>query len=212
MSDDPDVGTDPAADASTAGDNAHGDCFAPPDEPCECYCLHCRRTFMSSAMWFQRIRNPRGEELDGFWMCPTANCDGKGFSFDIFPTDPDHPANEGWFSCDEAEVDDPWLEDEDDGEPAADAEAEYDPDEPQYQQLDVFCEDDVDGDIEGEEWKYGLQPGERLDRALESSDEAFEVMEEEARYDAPDERPREIVWEEPSPGAGGGFDENDIPF
>src|SRR5438128_5303508 len=71
------------------------DRFAPPQEPCECYCLHCGRTFMSDQIWFQRIiGDPMG--LEGFWMCPTPNCSGAGFTFDIFPTDPSHPANEGW--------------------------------------------------------------------------------------------------------------------
>src|SRR5206468_12292293 len=28
------------------------DCFAPPAEPCECYCLHCNRVFISDQIWF----------------------------------------------------------------------------------------------------------------------------------------------------------------
>src|SRR5688572_6266245 len=31
------------------------DPMAPPRESCECYCLHCQRTFMSDEMWFQRV-------------------------------------------------------------------------------------------------------------------------------------------------------------
>src|SRR5690242_19867896 len=74
------------------------DPMAPPAEPCECFCLHCRRVFMSNEMWFQRvIGDKRG--FQGFWMCPTPNCDGAGYQFDIFPTDPNHPDNEGW--CDD---------------------------------------------------------------------------------------------------------------
>ena len=73
--------------------------------------------------------------------------------------DPDHPANEGWFTCDEFDDEEQWLDDDEDDDPAADVEGEYDPDEPQYQQLDELgAEED---DIEGEEWKYGLAPGER---------------------------------------------------
>src|SRR5688500_8752776 len=75
--------------------------FAPPAEPCECYCLHCQRTFMSDGIWFQRIVGRKGREHDGFWMCPTPNCGGAGFTFDIFPTDPGHPANDGWTYCDD---------------------------------------------------------------------------------------------------------------
>lgn len=204
----PDGAADPATDLPFASDGAGRDCFAPPAVACECYCLHCRRTFMSSAMWFQRIRNPRGEALDGFWMCPTPNCDGKGFSFDIFPTDPDHPANDGWFSCDEFDDEEQWLDDDEDEDPAVDVEGEYDPDEPQYQQLDeLSAEED---DIEGEEWKYGLEPGQRPGGAADGSEGMLQELEEEARYDAPDERPREIVWEEPP--AGTGLNEDDIPF
>src|SRR5947208_1077533 len=76
------------------------DPFAPPAKPCECWCLHCRRTFMSTGIWFQRIINGR-DGFDGFWMCPTPNCGGAGFTFDLFPTDPDHPANEGWYGDDD---------------------------------------------------------------------------------------------------------------
>src|SRR5688572_29506462 len=56
------------------------DCFAPPAEPCECHCLHCGRTFMSNEIWFQKVINdPQG--FAGFWMCPTPNCSGAGFTF-----------------------------------------------------------------------------------------------------------------------------------
>src|SRR6185437_9512331 len=76
------------------------DQFAPPTEPCECFCLHCRRTFTSDQIWFQKINGAR-DGCGGFWMCPTPNCGGAGFTFDIFPTDPTHPANEGWFDDDD---------------------------------------------------------------------------------------------------------------
>src|SRR3954464_50514 len=63
------------------------DQFAPPSEPCECYCLHCQRTFMSDGIWFQKIvGDPKG--FEGFLICPPPNCHGKGFPFDYFPTDP----------------------------------------------------------------------------------------------------------------------------
>src|SRR5882724_8663982 len=91
------------------------DCFAPPAEPCECYCLHCQRTFISDKIWFQKVIGDK--HLDGFWMCPTPNCSGAGFTFDIFPTDPDHPANANWHDDDgddEAEDDDEAWDEEDD--------------------------------------------------------------------------------------------------
>src|SRR3954469_15745108 len=41
------------------------DQMAPPREPCECYCLHCGRTFMSDQIWFQKVLgDPAG--FDGF--------------------------------------------------------------------------------------------------------------------------------------------------
>jgi hypothetical protein len=185
------------------------DCFSPPKIPCECYCLHCQRTFMSSAIWFQRVRNAQPGKFDGFWMCPTPNCDGKGFTFDIFPTDPDHPANEGWHYDDEDE-DEAWEDDEawdrTEASPSTAAEAEYDPDETKWKRLDAELGEDDEDDLEGEEWKYGLSPGESLPREDWQSAGRRQREEEERRYNMPDERPREIEWEEPQ------FDDDDIPF
>src|ERR1700733_6607648 len=119
------------------------DCFGPPEVPCECHCLHCGRVFMSDGIWFQKVIGSR-DGFTGFWMCPTPNCDGAGFTFDIFPTDPEHPANVGW-------VDD----DEDD----EDEEGEWDPAESKYAEMDEEgCA--PEDDLAGEEWKQGLQPGE----------------------------------------------------
>jgi hypothetical protein len=207
----PDRGQRPSPDTPESDDP-----FAPPREPCECYCLHCRRVFMSTGIWFQRIRNSKAGHLDGFWMCPTPNCDGKGFTFDIFPTDPNHPANEGWTYCDDGEEED-YLEDYDSEDPAYidldDEPGEYDPEESKWKQLDEEF-DDEDDDIEGEEWKYGLEPGERLPEPPWLAESRREWEEEQSRYDAPDERPREVDWQEPDypPGSGGEFKEDDIPF
>src|SRR5207247_6787950 len=153
--------TGPAWDADD--ERRQKDCFAPPQEPCECYCLHCGRTFMSDQIWFQRIiGDPMG--LDGFWMCPTPNCSGAGFTFDIFPTDPTHPANEGWCydDGDEEEGEDSELGEVDPEDGVATSEAAWDPDESKYKELDeMFGERADDDDMEGEEWKYGLSPGDR---------------------------------------------------
>ena len=185
------------------------DCFAPPRESCECYCLHCQRTFSSDEIWFQRvIGDPMG--LEGFWMCPTANCDGAGFTFDIFPTDPDHPANEGW-TYDDDEEDPEFEPDEDAGSAAS-----WDPAEAKYKELDEIFGDGPDDDIEGEEWKYGLEPGERPPEPDWVEAGRREREEEERRYNEPDERPRVLDWtnredraprQTPSP-----FPDDDIPF
>jgi hypothetical protein len=194
------------------------DQFAPPAEPCECWCLHCRRTFMSDQIWFQRIVG-RKRDFDGFWMCPTPNCGGAGFTFDIFPTDPAHPANAGWYDDDgeegdgSDEDDEDWYEDDPDDPfdgPGDGAEAEWDPDEPKYRELDELYAGAEDDDLEGEEWKYGLAPGERppLSASAEEARRAWE--EQERKYDEPDQRPRELDWSdrEDSPT----FGEDDIPF
>jgi hypothetical protein len=185
--------------------------------------MHCRRTFMSSEMWFQRvIGDPQG--FKGFWMCPTPNCGGAGFTFDIFPTDPTHPANDGWHYSDDDEEDEDdgdWDEESGDflppGEPV-DEEKEYDPDETKYKQLDDLYGDEADDDdLDGEEWKYGLQPGERPEPQM-SEEMRRQQEEEEKKYDMPDERPRELDWtnreDEPRPPGKpfSDFDDDDIPF
>jgi hypothetical protein len=201
------------------------DQMAPPAEPYECYCLHCGRTFSSDKIWFQKVIGAR-DGFDGFWMCPTPNCGGAGFTFDIFPTDPEHPANAGWTYTDddedEEDGDAEWTEESGSFVPPGedpDGENQYDPGETKYKQLDELYGDAAsDDDLEGEEWKYGLQPGERPEPQL--SDEARREREEEQRkYDMPDERPRELDWtnreEEQRPPRGpssGDWRDDDIPF
>jgi len=191
------------------------DPMAPPTEPCECYCLHCGRTFMSDGIWFQRVINAR-DGFEGFWMCPTPNCDGAGFCFDIFPTDPDHPANldGGWVDDDDedfSEFDPDELDDSRD-------QAAWDPDEPKYKQLDEDYADEEDDDIEGEEWKLGLQPGESPPEPEWAERARQEWEQEQKKYDQPDERPRVQDWkdrEDLTPRTDGStqqFNDDDIPF
>jgi hypothetical protein len=170
----------------------HRDPMAPPEHPCECFCLHCRRIFRSDQMWFQRVKGAR-DGFAGFWMCPTPNCSGAGFSFDIFPTDPDHPANEGWHDLGEEEPAeatgeyDAWEKDSDE------ADAEWDPEEPGYKSMDAICADE--DDIEGEEWKYGLEPGQAPGvNPPPPGMEPRNWAEEEAMFNSPDLRPRELDW------------------
>lgn len=190
----------------TGDPRRQNDQMAPPTEPCECYCLHCGRIFSSDLMWFQKVV---GDEsgFEGFWMCPTPNCGGAGFTFDIFPTDPDHPANEGWHTGD----------DEDYGEDAFDENGNYiepedrayNPDEPEFKSGDDDPAD-IPEDIEGDEWKYGLAPGEAPPESP-SMEEARRLQDaEDRKYDEPDLRPREIDWTDlKRPGASG---EDEIPF
>jgi hypothetical protein len=204
------------------------DQMAPPKEPCECYCLHCQRTFTSDQMWFQRVVGDKSG-FDGFWMCPTNNCSGAGFTFDIFPTDPDHPANAGWID-DEGDDDYDPEEDEDieafdpdDVGNGEEVQGDYDPAESKYKQLDTEM-GDADNDIsEGDEWKLGLAPGEEVPPQMYWSEGARKEWEaEQADYDAPDRRPRELDWsnrtDRPERGNRGEFGddaefkEDDIPF
>ena len=194
------------------------DPMAPPRDPCECWCLHCQRTFMSNEMWFQRVINAR-DGFPGFWMCPTPNCDGAGFTIDIFPTDPNHPANDGWHEGDEDEEDFEDNEDDEDDdagewvEEHVDVPAdEWDPAETKYRELDEEFEEYGDEDIEGEEWKYGLSPGERPAEPEWAEDARRRWEEEQKRYDQPDERPRVLDWKDREPPVGGDFSEDDIPF
>lgn len=183
------------------------DHFAPPKDPCECWCMHCRRVFMSDKIWFQRVINDPGG-FEGFWKCPTPNCDGAGFTFDIHPTDPDHPANEGW-SYDDGDEEDYYEDDFGDGT----ASEEWDPDEAKYHALDGAFGDEGDDDIEGEEWKYGLQPGERPPEPEWAERARREHEEEEARYDQPDERPRVVDWRDREDRWDmPAFNDDDIPF
>jgi len=224
----PEPESDDRIDPAAPTGDGERDPFGPPAEPCECYCLHCNRVFMSDGMWFQKVINGR-DGFDGFWMCPTPNCDGKGFTFDIFPTDPNHPANEGWVEDDDEIVDVPY-DDDDDGEPvgrdvsefaAAGAdESEWDPAESKYAEMDQAYGND-DDDLEGEEWKFGLQPGERPPEPEWIAKARHDWEEEQKKYDAPDERPRVIdaSKEEPpapreprEPREPGEITEDDIPF
>ena len=44
----------------------------------------------------------QGGRKHGFWCCPTPGCDGKGFGFDILPTDPTYQdENGGWINFDD---------------------------------------------------------------------------------------------------------------
>src|SRR3954463_6479144 len=160
MSDSPDQagspdddGDDPRWDADDP--RRQKDQFAPPQESCECYCLHCHRVFMSDQIWFQKVIGDKNG-FEGFWMCPTPNCGGAGFTFDIFPTDPNHPANAGW--CDDEDEEYYEAEWDEPAGVAAEMDApEWEPDEPLYKSMN-----EQDDDIEGEEWKYGLEPGDPL--------------------------------------------------
>ena len=68
----------------------------------------------------RRIETCRDGTQRGFWCCPIAGCDGRGFCFDIFPTDPDWRDEHGervWVDdkedLDEADADDKIMDEGD---------------------------------------------------------------------------------------------------
>jgi hypothetical protein len=155
---------------------------------------------MSDGIWFQKVIGSK-DGFEGFWMCPTPNCSGAGFTFDIFPTDPVHPANEGWHYFDDPEDEDEEFDDQELDE--------WDPEESQYEELG----EESDDDLEGEEWKYGLQPGERPPEPPWAAAARKEWEQEQEKYNQPDGRPRILDWtnrEESGPGAS--IHDDDIPF
>jgi len=91
------------------------DCFKPPAEAVEVGCLHCQAIFMSSEMTW-RVEPGQDGEPYGFWCCPDPACDGRGFGFDLLPTDPNYDDGSfAWVYDDDEEDDD--LDDAPDGAP-----------------------------------------------------------------------------------------------
>jgi hypothetical protein len=59
--------------------------FPPPAISTRVQCIHCGQTYDSYLIQFVPHAGPDGR---GVWRCPTPQCDGAGFMFDIWPTDP----------------------------------------------------------------------------------------------------------------------------
>jgi hypothetical protein len=79
------------------------DPFRPPVVPMEVRCIHCGREFDSYLIECREELDASGQ-LHGFWCCPTPGCDGKGFGFDILPSDPEYQDQRGgWVSFDDEE-------------------------------------------------------------------------------------------------------------
>jgi len=87
------------ADAGTGGGgedplDPDADPFKPPAIPTEVCCLHCGREYESYLIEW-RVKRCDDGFVRGFWCCPTPGCDGAGFGFDLFPTDPDYIGEDG---------------------------------------------------------------------------------------------------------------------
>jgi len=89
--------------------DAQADPFRPPAVPTSVECLHCGQEYDSCLIEW-RVEALADGCQHGFWCCPTPGCDGRGFGFDILPTDPEYRDERGgWVMDDEGE------DDEDDG-------------------------------------------------------------------------------------------------
>ena len=86
-------------------DDPDNDPFHPPEVPIEVQCLHCGETYDSWRIEWREVLCDDGK-VHGFWCCPIAGCDGRGFGFDILPTDPNYQDEHGgWVSDDDEDLD-----------------------------------------------------------------------------------------------------------
>jgi hypothetical protein len=70
------------------------DCFRPPAIPTLVGCLHCQQEYESFLIEWRVEKCADGKD-HGFWCCPTPDCGGRGFGFDIFPVDPNYRDENG---------------------------------------------------------------------------------------------------------------------
>jgi hypothetical protein len=93
--------------------NADADPFRPPAIPTLVACIHCGQEYDSYQIEW-RVEPDADGRPHGFWCCPVAGCDGRGFGFDILPVDPHYRDERGG-----------WVGD---GEEAAEEDEEESPD------------------------------------------------------------------------------------
>lgn len=95
---------------NTSNTPPEDDPMGPPKEPCEVCCIHCGNTYMSSEIrWQPDVDGPDG----GWWVCPIDGCDGAGFCFDIYPTDPEVARSHGVMMFSDDDEDDEFEDDAD---------------------------------------------------------------------------------------------------
>jgi len=108
--------------------------MGPPKVPVEVECIHCGNVYMSDQIrWQPDPGGPGG----GWWVCPMDGCDGAGFCFDIYPTDPEVAKQFGvmtWSDDSDEDEDDEFFDDE----------SEFDePDESPPPRSSTFDDDDI---------------------------------------------------------------------
>jgi hypothetical protein len=93
-------------DPGSGSSGPDSDPFKPPPIVTVVRCLHCDQEYDSFKIhWVEDASFGVG---GGYWACSTPGCDGKGFCFDIWPTDPEWRDENGekvWFDDAEPEGD-----------------------------------------------------------------------------------------------------------
>lgn len=152
------------------------DCFKPPALPVEVHCLHCHQEYDSYLIEW-RIEEGRDGTKHGFWCCPTPGCDGRGFGFDIFPTDPEYRDADGdkmWTDDDDEDDDD---DDGEEWEPEEDEELFDEQGEPLHPSISI----DFDH-------VPGFDPQQELTEILKDVDDSLPATPEEERDELEDWR------------------------
>lgn len=81
------------------------DPFGPPAANVPVSCLHCGEEYDSWRIEWRILQDAEGRR-HGSWCCPIPGCDGKGFGFDILPTDPNYrDEHGGWVEFDDDDED-----------------------------------------------------------------------------------------------------------
>lgn len=106
------------------------DPYAPPAVPCEVRCAHCGHFYDS----WQIIWRALDGESEAAWCCPTPGCDGVGFGYDIFPTDPE------------------WIDENGNKLFVSDADLGEDPDDEDFVAFLDDDEEDDDPSVDDEDW------------------------------------------------------------
>ncbi|MGD0897094.1 MAG: hypothetical protein ABR915_04615 [Thermoguttaceae bacterium] len=96
--------------------DSQSDPFKPPAIPTAVHCIHCGQEYESYLMEW-RIEEGSDGQQHGFWCCPVDGCDGRGFGFDIFPTDPEYRDENGGWVYDDVEEDEGGESGEEDFDP-----------------------------------------------------------------------------------------------
>lgn len=103
----------PNSSSPSPAEPPEDDPMGPPKVPCEVECVHCGNHYLSSEIrWRPDPNGPDG----GWWVCPIDGCDGAGFCFDIFPTDPAVARQFGVEMWTDDDEDDEFDDDDDEGD------------------------------------------------------------------------------------------------